>query len=321
MNAFYLGLLGSLLAPLTAGAAEFAVSTEILYYTDNDARKTKLSTELLEEGGGFRFERDAYALAREMAVEELRLGNVCLQQVKRDLRESTQSGRIESICEKVFDRELAASERKKGTRVTPVCTASAEAFDEKGRMRLFVVFQLGAPKREIRQTRVLASLGRGDFREPGLEWMEHETPLGPSAESWKGLLKNGSCSLGKERLAEVEERFLSNLQVKRQLVACNRKNARLADHLARIQAQFRQYVPDEWVQDFNKGKVNPLLKEPAAAAPFTSLTDCVAARNAASQQLEELMEVTREMADRYDIPALSPEAGPYGRKLASDLGK
>ena len=69
-----------------ASAIETQVSTGLLYFPADAEKLVRAETESAEDNLAFRAPRDPREVARELASDELRSGNVCLRQAKRDLR-------------------------------------------------------------------------------------------------------------------------------------------------------------------------------------------------------------------------------------------
>lgn len=293
-------------------AQDFSISGGIFYFSNDDRRIASLETESAEGGKAFRFERDKKTVAGELAREEVRQGNVCLQQVAWDLEEEMKKPLIHQICAAVFEDELARNSRDKKEAL--VCSAHIEAHQDSGQLQLSVVFRMAPPPQDYRQNRMISSVGANDFK-VGEEISRQSALLGKPAGSWKGLLKNGSCRFNEKILTDLHRSYLAILNGGKELNQCNAGQRKQLELLGRLQTEFKEYVPDEWLKKFKSEQVELLLIPATDRELYSSLSECRAARRLMAERISRLQKIASTIAEEHNVPALRPE----NRRIASEL--
>ncbi len=309
----------ALLQPAPAGAIEMEASTGIFYFTNDSEKLAKAQTETAESSQAFVAPREARAVAKDLAIEELQHGNVCLTQAGRDLQLALKSKQLLRLCRKLFKEDLAAALHSIGNKLQPDslrCEANVEARENTGVIRMVLSFRAQLLLKE----RLTASLKAAGFSERinGWELPTHEAPLGEAAQGWKQILKNGSCTLDEDSLTAFMDRYLGQIHDAKLLASCRNSQLIQADQLARLQRQFKEYVPDEWLKELGSKKFPALLQPPASADFFASVKECREGRAATAEQLENLRSASARIASKHDVPALDPENQPGARAPASE---
>ncbi len=292
-----------------------------LYYFTSDGEK--IANAHIEKGEGalrFATDRDPRAVAQDFAFEELQRGNVCLSQAEADLKEAIRSKQILKLCHKLYKEDIADAEKRAKEQKLKAeymrCAANVEARESKNSLRIVLSFRAQV----VMQERLPSSLKRAGFREEEKGWAlpTREAPLGDAAPGWKGALKNGSCGLGQEALTAFLDRYLAQQHEAKALAHCRNSQMKMADYLGRLQRQFKQYVPDEWLKENGRGRTEELLTPAAFVDTFASLKECKNHRQATANQLRDLRKLSARMADEHEVPALDPENLPGARALASE---
>lgn len=311
-------ILGSLVSPSAALAIETRVTTGILYFPSEAEKVMRAQTETAEDGLKFEAPRSPREVAADIAQEELRGGNVCLRQLRQDLRVSARRSRVTELCGKVFGdavtNALRDADRAKLHPDHVECRAEAEAREEGGRIRLTLVFRGDVVMRE-RAPAKLRNVGIGDeLTRWGLPELEED--LGTVEGSWKQALKAGACAADDHALDRFWDRIQKRTAEARELAECRNARARDVGKIQRLQGQLRDYVPEEWVADAAGERAKELLEVPAAVGEGEGLAACKSSQARTAARLEELMSLSSRIADRHEIPALDPEK-PGNRAPAS----
>jgi hypothetical protein len=297
-----------------AQAAGFSVSAGVFYFTNDDRKIASLETETTEGGTTFRYERDKKVVAGELAREEMRQGNVCLQQLALDLEQELRKPGIRNLCSVLFKDEISDSEMDEGVLV---CSAQVEARQEAGSIQLSAVFNLAPPAKDIRQNRMISSVGRQDFKiRP--EISSQTAVIGKPAGTWKGLLKNGSCSFNEKIVQSLYDNYLAILNGSEKLNRCNQSQQKRMEQLSQLQNEFKEYVPDEWLRSFETEKVELLLRQGAGKDLYSSLSECRKASRMTGDRLQRLEKIAGTIAEQHKVPALHPANRLSTRGLSSE---
>jgi len=304
-----------------ASAFDVESSVGIYYFTSNQEMISGAQTENAEENQVFSSPREPRQVATDFARDELMRGNVCLSQAEHDLRVALRSKLISRMCREIFQDEIsgamASARKNKQKEPSLQCEASFEARETPGFMSVAVVFRSSlmiAQKLPEKLTRA------GFAEEPkGLTLPAREALVGQSNAGWKGVLKSRACSLGKKALEAHLERFLEESKETRLLTRCQQRHDIQIDRLQRLQSQFRQYVPEEWLAEAGGSSVEPLLlARSGSSAERSDLKSCRESRRQTGKQLDDLRELSESIANKHDVPALNPKNQPVTRELASD---
>lgn len=303
-----------------AFAVEVEAAVGVYYFSSNQEKVSAAQMERAEGSQAFRAEKDPRSVARDLAREELSNGNVCLRQAESDLRAALRSKLISKMCLEIFRDEMATAQtvgRRSNKKAESLrCEASLEVRETPGAMRTV----LSLRSRVMMRERLPAKLARAGFSEEAKGWMlpTREADLGDSAEGWKGILKNHSCSIGEGVLEKHLEQFLELTKEARIVAACHRRLDQQISSLNKLQAQFTQYVPFDWVAEAGGSSAKELLNPLPASTPSMSLEACRASREVAGERLDDLRELSEVIAGHHDIPALKPENLPSNRSPASE---
>lgn len=308
-------------ASLPARALDIEASAGVFYFASDQERIRRAETESAEDGLKFRSPREPRSVARGLAAEELRSGNVCLRQAERDLRDALQRKQLLHLCRQLFRDDLARAVKDASREgLSPEylrCEAGYEAREAGPALRAALSFRARLVMREPTPAR----LRKAGFAPPEERWSlpvrEAELGSGPSA-GWKEALKHGSCSLGEEALAAFLERYQRQVKEAGALALCRSRQARDSDHVLRLQKQLRDYVPDEWLRDAAGKGLGSSLEAPAAPDAQAGLTECRERRARLAAQLAGLRRLSGKIADRHDIPALDPASPAAYREPASE---
>jgi hypothetical protein len=297
-----------LLSPANAYAIGTEVSTGIYFYPGDEQKMSRASAETAEDGLRFVAPRPARDVAKDYADEELKNGNVCLRQLKRDLHSSLKKWQVRDLCEKIFhdhvDRAVIDAAREKLHPDHVECSADAEAREKDGKISLALTFRGQLVMRDrappkLRRAGIGGELTRWDL--PG-----QSEALGAAGGSWKDVLRTGACSADEKALQRFWDRIKQRADQAREIAECRDGRARAGSTVARLQAQLRDYVPEEWVKERAGDDYDSLMKAPVSAG--NDIASCRAERGAVDQQLEKLRKLSTRIADKYDVPALDPEA-------------
>ena len=299
-----------LLLTTNAFAADFTVVGDISYFSNDSRRIASVETESAEDDTHFRYERDKNLIARELAREELRKGNVCLQQIALDLEDEIGKSGVRGLCQHIFRDEITT--QSKG-----VCTAEVQARQETGTLKLLAVFKFGAPPTDTRQNRVISSLGRADFKTIK-EANSQAAELGTPADNWKALLESGSCSFNAKVVQELYDGYMDILKEDQSLNRCNSIQHKQLEQLTVLQNTFREYVPDAWMRPFLKERVDLLLIPGAPRDYYSSLSECRSARRMTANRFERLQRIAATISEEKQVPALRPGNWIAGRELSSE---
>jgi hypothetical protein len=132
------------------------------------------------------------------------------------------------------------------------------------------------------------------------------------------VLKNRACFLNDGVLEAKLERFLEESKEARRLAACRGRLSRQVEMLGRVQEQFTQYVPFEWLADAGGEKAQDLLKPVPGPSASMSLETCQAAREEAGERADRLRTLSEVISSHHDVPALDPANQPSRREPASE---
>lgn len=304
-------------APL-AKSIEVDASTAIFFFSGDHEKVEKASTETAGDLV-FRVEREPRAIARDLAREELQKGNVCLTQVASDLKTALKRNQIPRLCRSIFqdDVEDAAREMRRVYLEADYlrCEAQVDAREEGGSLRLLLTFRGQLVSRGAAPVK----LRRAGFAPEPKGWAlpARDTVLGEAAPDWKGVLKNGSCTLDEKTLAGHLAGYLAQAKEARALARCRSRYSAEVESHARLQRQLQDYVPDEWLKrELDAEEREELLRPAAPAESFAGVKDCNEGGRQLAEQLKRLRRVSEKVADRHDVPALDPSKRP-GRAPAS----
>jgi|GEM_PF-4683489 len=295
-------------------------SVGVYYFSSNHERNSAAQLEKAEGNVSFRVERDPRAVARDLAADELAKGNVCLRQAERDLKAALRSRLIRKMCIEIFRDDMTTAQanarRKNKKAETLRCEASVEARETPSTMQTV----LSLRSRVMMRERLPAKLARAGFGEEMQGWVlpTREVELGDTAESWKGVLKNHSCSVGESVLEKHLESFLEQTKEARVLLSCRGRLDRQLASLSQLQAQLTQYVPFEWLVEAGGSSAKELLAPLPASTPTMELEACRVAREEAGERMKDLRNLSEVIADHHDIPALEPANLPSKRAPASE---
>lgn len=306
--------------PLAAGAVSTQVSTGVYYYPADAKKVTRAELERAEDGLEFRAPRPPRDVARELADKELRNGNVCLRQVRRDLQDSLKEWRVRELCKKIFDGALEAAvndaAKKKLHADHFECNADVEAREQGASLTMTLVFRGAVVMKE----KVPSKLKRAGIEGELARWdlPVTEEPLGATSAGWKAALKSGACSADKDALERFSERLDLRAQEAKELALCRKENEQSSATIADIQKQLRDYVPEDWVKEALDGeRAKWLSARPAPSPGNENLAECRKLRAAADQQLESLRWLSTKIASKHDVPALDPDREAARRSPAS----
>lgn len=302
-----------------AQALETQVSVGVLYFPGDPQKIERAETESAEDGLVFHAPRDPRDVAQEYADEEIRGGNVCLRQLRRDLKASLREWRVRSLCEKLYQDQLEQALRDAGKeRLHPdhvECSANAEVREEDGTLKVELAFRAQLVMRDrappkLRRAGIGGELTRWDLP-------AQEDVLGEAAGSWKEALKGGACSADGRSLDRFWKRVQGRAAEARELAECLNAHARESATLARLQKELTDYVPEEWVKDRAGDESGQLLQPLPSLDRTASLAQCKDGRAALEQRLGKVRSLSEKIADKYEVPALRPER-TGGRSPASE---
>lgn len=292
----------------------------LYYFTNSEEKISRAETETAEGDLHFRASRDPRVVAKDLAQTEIQRGNVCLRQAEQDLQAAFRDKQILRLCHQLYKDDIPGAEREVAKQKMQAdffrCYANVEARENPGSIRMALSFRAQV----VMTSRMPSSLKKAGFREEEktLSLPVREAALGEAAGSWKEVLKNGSCTLDRNSLSAFLDRYLQQVRDAKSLVRCRNSQARFADQLARLQKQFKEYVPDEWLKDEGDGDVADLLRMPALVDNFATLPECRQHHARTRVQWEKLARLSSKIARKHDVPALDPGEQPAARALASE---
>jgi len=306
-----------------ASKEEFRTVSKIYYYTDNDEKIAKQEMEI-SENDQFRYSRDPAAIAKDLAADELAQGNVCLMQAEEDMQKILKKEKedIQDLCQLFFRYEVDKKERsavlKRGL---PVCAVNIEAHESNNMLELYLVFRYGHPsEKDPRQMRRIASIGGAISKENEEQsWPRYEVLMGKKAKTWRGLLKNGACTINDDTLELVYDNYVEQLKDRKNLVKCNRYQKNKTTEFLSLQTQMNRYIPRTWFKELKSEEANELLKIQPQVEPYKTLAECKSGIAETEERLKKLVKVSEKIADKHDITALDFENYHKGRKLSSEF--
>lgn len=305
---------------LRAQAVEVNGSVGIYYFTSNQEKVKAADVEIAEDGQAFPAPRDPRMVAQDFAQEEIQKGNVCLIQADRDLRRALRTHKITRMCREIFKDDISAalaSARKGKWRADSLsCEASFEARETSAGMNVVLAFRSRLNWTEL----VPEKLARAGIKKDPRGWVfpVYEAPIGGAAAGWKGALESRACSLDREALTAYLDKFLEQAKEARVRALCKRRLGEQVELLHRLQAQFKQYVPDDWLTSAAGKKSAVLLQPRAAPAEGIILETCRKERVLAGEQLDDLRDVSAKIARKRNLPALDPKNQPLKKDPATD---
>lgn len=289
-----------------SGPIEVQSSTNLYYFSDDDRKIASVETEYAEGGEEFRYRRDPSSVALDMAAEERAQGNVCLNQLAVDLKQAERKNHIEDLCQSLFEAEIEKANASYLHDSSLACVANVEAKKSNGLMEIYLSLELkGASATEPDGVKKYSSLvHRSDSKQSyGAVAAEQKIQLG-SSMGWKQLLKSGSCSLNEAVLAKIQKRAIRARKEQKKLELCEQGQKNLRGDLAHLQNLFREYVPGEWLKEYKLNFEHKLFQ----AKELESYSDwkrCFKDNKSDSMQLEQLADISKELAKKHSVPALN----------------
>jgi hypothetical protein len=276
------------------------VATGVFYFSEDPSKKQAAESERGEDGLLFQSDRDPRDVARDAADEEIRRGNVCLRQVRNDLHVAAKKFRVRGLCREIYSEELAAEvEKASRTKMHPDvfrCYAEAEAHEKEGFVTVSLVFrgQLAT------HTPVPRKFQRAGFPDEPVDWsLPTHTLSADPGRGWKEALKDGACTFDTATLDKLGDRLQAERRVAGEWIKCRDEESRARERLTRLQAQFKAYVPDDWVE---KEETGELLNAPASGV--SSPVECRETLAGVTERLKSLRSLSNRIAGEHGVTAL-----------------
>ncbi|MGZ3671976.1 MAG: hypothetical protein ACXWR4_18785, partial [Bdellovibrionota bacterium] len=166
---------------------------------------------------------------------------------------------------------------------------------------------------------VPVKLQRAGFPDEPVNWTlaTHDAP-GTPEPGWKGAVKEGACSFNDAALEKFIKGYRARKHDEAALARCQDEHARQLDRVKRLQAQFKEYVPDEWLKEAGGAEETAaLLTPPVGIDNYADLKECQAGLARATGQFEKLADLSGKIAGHHDLPALDVQKQATVRSPAS----